>query len=142
MNGLVLSIISRDRWTSGLELSRALNRRLDEGDFMEIASSGGDVDVFYDVAEDEYYLRLKPLQAQEPSPEGSALPSVRLPEEPVPKPSFEEELKSAGPDWRDRYEELVKRGGLIREVYINGMAFVVSSKLPGESLQHGGVHLE
>ncbi|GGP21312.1 hypothetical protein GCM10007981_12620 [Thermocladium modestius] len=139
MNGLVLSIISRDRWTSGLELSRALNRRLDEGDFMEIASSG-DVDVFYDVAEDEYYLRLKPLQAQEPSPEGSALPSVRLPEEPVPKPSFEEELKSAGPDWRDRYEELVKRG-LIREVYINGMAFVVSSKLPGESLQHG-VHLE
>ncbi len=139
MNELVLSMISSDRWTSGLELSRALSRRLDEGDFMEIANSGG-VDVYYDVAEDEYYLRLKPPQAREPSPGDTALPSVRLPEEPVPKPSFEEELKSAGPDWRDKYEELMKRG-LIREVYINGMAFVVSSKLPGESLQHG-IHLE
>ena len=139
MNELVLSMISSDRWVSGLELSRALNRRLDEGDFMEIANSGN-VDIYYDVAEDEYYLRLKPPQVREPSPEGIAPPSVRLPEEPVPKPSFEEELKSAGPDWRDRYEELIKRG-LIREVYINGMAFVVSSKLSSESLQHG-VHLE
>ncbi|MGC8596517.1 MAG: hypothetical protein ACP5NY_01215 [Thermocladium sp.] len=136
-NKIITSLIPGDRWITGLELSKALNERLEVEDFVSMAENG-EIDAYYDVAEDEFYLRLK----ARPKEQIAAIEqvSIRLPEEPLPKPVFEDELRTTGDDWRSMYEDLIKRG-IIREFYSNGMTFVVASKLPGKPLQHG-VHLE
>jgi len=136
-NKSITSLIPSDRWMTGLELSKALNERLEVEDFISMAENG-EVDAYYDIAEDEFYLRLKARPAERITVIEQV--SIKLPEEPLPKPAFEDELKAAGDDWRNMYEDLVKRG-IIREIYSNGMTFVVASKLPGKPLQHG-VHLE
>lgn len=136
-NKIITSLIPSDRWITGLELSKALNERLEVEDFVSMVENG-EVDAYYDVAEDEFYLRLKARPKEQIAIIEQV--SIRLPEEPLPKPMFEDELRTTGDDWKSMYEDLVKRG-IIREFYSNGMTFVVASKLPGKSLQHG-VHLE